>query len=528
MACVPLRVLVQLSAEVQALEHELDGGGEAGRAVTAELLSRRAQRRRRLGLPHVLRRGHRVGDLHAEAALEGGHHRIQLGRRQRAVEDVEHGALHELTEDLVLARVTERLQLDLARGGRHQGAEVAHARRGVRLAEADGPLERAGDEVLVVADAHTHGDAGALADLAGLAREVRQLGDDLLHVLGRRRVHAVGREGRALGLHDRDLVRHAPRVVGADLRAETVLERRDDAATVRVVLGVGARDDVHVDGQPHLVAADLDVALLHDVQEAHLDPLGEVRQLVEREDPAMRAGQQPIVDRQLVGEVAALGHLDRIDLADQIGDRDVGRGQLLAVAPVARQPGDLGGVAALGHALAARRADRRQRIVVDLAAGEHGHGLVEQAGKQPRDPRLGLAALAEQHDVLTAEHGVFDLGDHRVVVADDAGQERLAAPQPGDEVVPHLLLDRLRGVAAGAKLSDRPWLGHDRIFATMRRGPGSVNLGRPRRPARPQSGETRCSVRSGRSSVRRTASIRVKTVNGFCTSAPSGTGGISA
>jgi len=35
---------------------------------------------------------------------------------------------------------------------------------------------------------------------------------------------------------------------------------------------------------------------------------------------------------QLVGEVATLGHLDRIDLADEIGDRRVGRGQLLAEA----------------------------------------------------------------------------------------------------------------------------------------------------------------------------------------------------
>ncbi len=316
---------------------------------------------------------------------------------------------------------------------------------------------------------------------------MRQLGDDLLHVLGRRRTHAVGGEGRALGLHDRDFVGHAARVVRADLRAEAVLERRDDAAAVRVVLRIGARDDVDVDGQPHLVAADLDVALLHDVEQPDLDALGEVRQLVEREDPAMRARQQPVVDGQLVGEVAALGHLDRVDLADEVGDGDVGRGQLLAVAPVAREPGHLDGVAALGHALPARGADRRQRIVVDLAAREHGHRLVEQTGEQPRDPRLGLAALTEQHDVLAAQHGVLDLGDHRLVVADDAGQEGLAPAQPGDEVVAHLLLDRLRRVAAVTKLSDRPWLGHEGIVVTMRRDPQTVNLAGPRCR---QAGET--------------------------------------
>jgi hypothetical protein len=44
-----------------------------------------------------------------------------------------------------------------------------------------------------------------------------------------------------------DLDREILRVVRADLRAEAVLERRDDAATVRVVLGVRGRDDEEVE-----------------------------------------------------------------------------------------------------------------------------------------------------------------------------------------------------------------------------------------------------------------------------------------
>src|SRR5256885_16211023 len=83
-----------------------------------------------------------------------------------------------------------------------------------------------------------------------------------------------------------------------------------------------------------------------------------------------------VVDRQLVSEVTALGHLDGIDLADQIGDRDVGRGQLLTVAAVARNPLDGGLVTLLGQALATARADRSERIVVDLAAGQHRDLLV--------------------------------------------------------------------------------------------------------------------------------------------------------
>ncbi len=50
---------------------------------------------------------------------------------------------------------------------------------------------------------------------------------------------------------------------------------------------------------------------------------------------------------ELVGEVAALGDLDGVDLADEVGDGGVGGGQLLAVALVAVHPFD-GGVVAFG------------------------------------------------------------------------------------------------------------------------------------------------------------------------------------
>ena len=122
------------------------------------------------------------------------------------------------------------------------------------------------------------------------------------------------------------------RVVRADLGAEAVLQRRDDAAAVRVVLGVGRRDQQHVERQADLVAPHLDVALLEHVEQADLDALGEVGQLVDGEDAAVGAGHEAVVQRELVGEVAALGHLDRVDLADEVGDRRVGRGQLLAEA----------------------------------------------------------------------------------------------------------------------------------------------------------------------------------------------------
>ena len=131
------------------------------------------------------------------------------------------------------------------------------------------------------------------------------------------------------------------RIVGADLGADPVLERRDDLAARRVVLGVGAEDHHHVERQAYRVAFDLDVAFLEDVEQAHLDLAGEVGQLVDREDAAVGPGQQAVVHRQLVGELqAGARRLDRIEVANHVGDRHVRRRQLFDVAGVAVEPAD--------------------------------------------------------------------------------------------------------------------------------------------------------------------------------------------
>ena len=167
----------------------------------------------------------------------------------------------------------------------------------------------------------------------------------------------VGHVGDEVGLlpDHRDLVLELGRVVGADLGAEAVLERGDDPAAVGVVLGVGAGHDEHVERQPQHVAADLDVALLHHVEHRDLDPLGEVGQLVDRDDAAVAARDQPEVDGLRVAERAALGDLHRVDVADQVGDAGVRRGELLGVPLVAVPPRDRQVVAELGRAPAATR-----------------------------------------------------------------------------------------------------------------------------------------------------------------------------
>ncbi len=145
---------------------------------------------------------------------------------------------------------------------------------------------------------------------------------------------------------------------------------------------------------------------------------------------------------ELVGEVAALGHLDRVDLADEVGDRGVGGGQLLAEAVVAVDPVDGSGIAHLGHQVAGVFARRVVGVVVDFAAGDDRHPLVEQAGETADDAGLGLATLTEEDHVVPSQEGVLQLGHHRVLVAQHPCEQGLTGGDAGHRIAADLLLHR--------------------------------------------------------------------------------------
>ena len=100
-----------------------------------------------------------------------------------------------------------------------------------------------------LANDEPHRHAGALVDVRLWRARWRQRGHDLGHVVGHRDAQAGGVERPGLLAHDRHLGLDVERVVRADLRAEAVLQRRDDAAAVRVVLGVGRRDSITSSGR---------------------------------------------------------------------------------------------------------------------------------------------------------------------------------------------------------------------------------------------------------------------------------------
>ena len=437
---------------MQPFEHELHRRGEGGGFL-------RPQRLHGVGqavhvTKHLLVGIHVqiLASLHAQTLAEAVYHRLQIVYVEVPVEHRLHAGGQQPRGDAILLAFLHRLELHLALQRRQHEREVGNARHHVLLAQPQGAAEGVGQQRLVVGDGGAHGNAGALVHVRRAARLVRDLGDDLLHP--RRHMHAVvvHVQRRRLLFHDGHLMVEALRIVRADLCAVAVFQRRDDAPAVGVVLRVRGGDEEHVQRQAHLVAADLHVALLQHVEQAHLDALGQIRQFVDGEDAAVGARHQTEMHRQLVAEVAPFGHLDGVHFADQIRDGDVRRGEFLRVPFAARQPSDRRVVAGLGDDGAPLRRGRLERILGDLRLLQHRDLGVQQPGNAARDARLGLPALSEKDDVLPAQQRVHELRRHRFFVADDAGKQRLAAPQLGDEIAAQLHLHRQGAIAGRLEL----------------------------------------------------------------------------
>ena len=105
------------------------------------------------------------------------------------------------------------------------------------------------------------------------------------------------------------------------------------------------------------------------------------------------------------------------------------------------QPVDRRRVALALHDRAPGRADRGERIVVELAAADDRQPVVQQADQQPSHPGLGLPPFAEEHEVLAGQDRVLDGRDDRLLVADDARQDLATRREAAEQVGPQLLLD---------------------------------------------------------------------------------------
>ncbi len=186
-----------------------------------------------------------------------------------------------------------------------------------------------------------------------------------------------------------------------NLAADAVLERRDDLAAGGVILRVGGEGQHQIEREAHGISFDLHVAFLHDVEQAHLNLPGQVGQFIDGEDAAIGARQEAVVHGELAREiVAAARRFDRVDVADHVGDGDIGSGQLLDVAGLGGKVGDVRAVALLGDQIAAAPADGLIWIVMDLTPGDVRSGFVEQPREHANEAGLGLAAESQQDEIM--------------------------------------------------------------------------------------------------------------------------------
>jgi len=230
--------------------------------------------------------------------------------------------------------------------------------------------------------------------------------------------------------------------VRANFGANAVFERGDNFSTGGVILRVRGKDDEHVERQPQRIALNLNVAFLHDVEEADLNFSGQVRKFVNGKDAAVGAREKAVVDGQFVGKVAAAAsRADGIHIADNVGHGYVGRCKFLDKAIFARHPSDGSIIAFAGDFFAARAADGLERVIVDFAARNDRHFRIEQIDQATQNAAFGLAAQAEKNEIVPREKRIHDLRNNRVFIPVDAREEGLALFDGPEQIAAEFILD---------------------------------------------------------------------------------------
>ena len=171
--------------------------------------------------------------------------------------------------------------------------------------------------------------------------------------------------------------------------------------------------------------------------------------------PRFDAWHQAVVERELVGEVPALGDLDGVDLADEVRNRGVGRGELLREAQLAVHPHHGRAVALFGDEVAGVARHREVGIVADLGPRHHRQPLVEQRRQRPHDPGLGLPPLPQEDEVVSRQQCVLELGQHGVVEPQDPLHEGLPVGDAACRVAAELFVDGRRLPSRGPELAER-------------------------------------------------------------------------
>src|SRR5262249_38165901 len=158
------------------------------------------------------------------------------------------------------------LELDLPGYGWKCRVDVGDARDDLRVSRNDRATLGIRHDVFGDGDRHALRYARSLVDPPIGARLERDALDDLGDKIWYAHGPAFARNPRFL-LRDVHAEVDRGRIVRHDLAADAILERRDDFAARRVVLGVGREAELYVEGEADGIALDLHVAFLHHVEQ---------------------------------------------------------------------------------------------------------------------------------------------------------------------------------------------------------------------------------------------------------------------
>src|SRR5712692_7451865 len=393
--------------------------------------------------------GGEVRELEFAAQFKPLNYRLEVHVGEVLAEDAADGGANEFAGDGIRAfEFAFVFEFHFSCDGGEGGVDVSDAGDDGLFAVASGALLGAADEAFECGDGETLADAGAAVHALVLARLEGDFFYNLAEILGHVdflagiAAHPCFLSGDGHSFFD------AGGIVRANLGADAFFQRSDDFSARGVILGIGGEDEEHVEREAQGIALNLNIAFLHDVEEADLNFSGEVGQFVDGKDAAIGAREKAVVDGEFVGEIAsAAGRPDGIDIADNVGHGHVGSGKFFDEAIVAGHPGDGSVVAVGGDFFAAGAADGLEWIVVDFAAGDDGHFRIEQVDEAAENAALGLAAEAEKNEIVAREQGIDDLRDNGVFVAVDAGKKRFALFDGTKQIAAELILNGAGGTA---------------------------------------------------------------------------------
>src|SRR3954454_3796295 len=84
---------------------------------------------------------------------------------------------------------------------------------------------------------------------------------------------------------------------------------------------------------------------------------------------------------------------------------------------------------------------------MNFTARDIRHLRIEQSSEGPQNPALGLSTQSQKNEIMTRKNGINNLRNYRVVVANDAGENRAWATQSGGQVFAHFIFHTTRAQA---------------------------------------------------------------------------------